>query len=327
MAPNKTVLITGCSAGGIGASLALEFHRQGLHVFATARSLEKMASLEAVGITCLALDTTSAGSIQAALLAVEKAISAMPSSDSSNAGLNYLVNNAGLTRIRPFMDSSIADLQRVMDTNVMGTMAVTHAFLPLLVRAKGVIATVGSVNEVYLPPLQSTYNASKAAVHAWGDSLRIELKPLGVRVVTIVTGAVRSNLMENEAERNRTGGGRGDDALPEGSYYKALEKNIHDREFLGTAQWQDGDVYARDVVAALLREEPKRTLWLGGMSTMAWVLSLVGWEGMMVSSFIGIKCLLERGFGLTISDRTGSCPRMLGSTRSRCEENSRVTTR
>lgn len=142
----------------------------------------------------------------------------------------------------------------------------THAFLPLLVRARGVIATVGSVNEVYLPPLQSTYNAAKAAVHAWGDSLRIELKPLDVRVVTIVTGAVRSNLMENETERSR---GEDEDALPEGSYYKPLEKNIHDQEFLGTAQWQESDVYARDVVAALLREEPKRTLWLGGMSTMA----------------------------------------------------------
>lgn len=124
MAPKKTVLITGCSAGGIGASLALEFHRQGLHVFATARSLEKMASLETAGITCLALDTISAEPIQAALRAVEKAIGALPSnfnsSPDSDAGLDYLINNAGITRIRPFIDSSIADLQRVIDTNFMG---------------------------------------------------------------------------------------------------------------------------------------------------------------------------------------------------------------
>jgi len=303
MAPKKTVLITGCSAGGIGASLALEFHRQGLHVFATARSVEKMASLEAVGITCLALDTTSAESIKTAVRAVEQAIGALSSSPSSStsadtspdggAGLDYLINNAGIGQVRPFLDCEMADLQRIMDTNVMGVMAVTHAFLPLLIRAGppgGVIATVGSVNEVFLPPFQTAYNASKAAVHAWGNTLRLELKPLGVRVVTIVTGSVRTNLMDNEAVRRTGGDGGGgeggtkggeDDALPEESYYKPLQKYIRDREFLKHAQWQDADVYARDVVAALLKEEPKRSLWKGGVATMAWVLSLVGWEGMM----------------------------------------------
>ncbi|KAH7020837.1 short-chain dehydrogenase/reductase [Microdochium trichocladiopsis] len=295
MPVKKTVLITGCSAGGIGASLALEFHRRGLHVFATARSVDKMSALASAGITCLALDTTSAESIAAAVAQVDKAISGSGvsagggRSSSTGGGLDYLINNAGIVHVRPFLDSTMDEIRRVIDTNLVGVMAVTHAFLPMLIRARGVIATIGSINEVFLPPFQTSYNATKAAVHVWSNSLRMELKPLGVRVVTVVTGAVRSKLMENEAERNAGGGGGGHDGksepFPEGSYYKPCESWIRDREFLKTAQWQETDAYARDVVAALLKEEPKHTLWKGGMATIAWMVNLLGWEGMMDGVF------------------------------------------
>ncbi|KXJ89918.1 short-chain dehydrogenase/reductase [Microdochium bolleyi] len=285
----KTVLITGCSAGGIGASLALEFHRRGHRVFATARDMAKMSDLAAAGVTCLALDTTSASSITAAVAHVTRDLS----SSSPAPGLDVLINNAGIHLIRPFMDCSIAELQRVMDTNVMGVMAVTHAFLPLLIAAKGVIATVGSTNEVMLPPFQSAYSASKAAVHAWGNTLRAELKPLGVRVVTVVTGAVRTRIFDNERERSAktadaSGGGAGERGLdlPEGSPYKPCEDIIRERRFLGKAKWQEADEYARRVADALLQPAATGTIWKGGLATVAWVMSVLGWEGMLESAMM-----------------------------------------
>jgi 1-acylglycerone phosphate reductase len=86
MAP-KTVLITGCSKGGIGDALAQEFHRKGVHVFATARSLSKISHLKDMGITTFELDVTSPDSIRNAVSFIEK---------ETEGRLDFLVNNAGM---------------------------------------------------------------------------------------------------------------------------------------------------------------------------------------------------------------------------------------
>jgi 1-acylglycerone phosphate reductase len=86
MAP-KTVLITGCSKGGIGDALAQEFHRKGVHVFATARSLSKISHLKDMGITTFELDVTSPDSIRNAISFVEK---------ETEGRSDFLVNNAGM---------------------------------------------------------------------------------------------------------------------------------------------------------------------------------------------------------------------------------------
>lgn len=83
----KCVLITGCSDGGIGSALAKEFHRRGLRVFATARSLSKLKNLQATGIEVLQLDVTDTQSIQQAFAATKRA---------TGGRLDILVNNAGL---------------------------------------------------------------------------------------------------------------------------------------------------------------------------------------------------------------------------------------
>jgi 1-acylglycerone phosphate reductase len=84
--PPKTVLITGCSEGGIGHSLALEWHNKGHRVFATARRLEAMSSLSLIGIECLAMDVTDLSSLQSAKLYIET---------TTGGTLDVLVNNAG----------------------------------------------------------------------------------------------------------------------------------------------------------------------------------------------------------------------------------------
>lgn len=156
--PPKTVLVTGCSEGGIGAALAAEFDRRGCRVFATARDVGRTEALAKArpGIQTLALDVTSDASIAAAVAAVREATG---TEEATRGGsLDILVNNAGVNHVMPFVDSTPADLRRVIETNVIGAFTVTHAFLPLLIEAGkkkgGVVASVGSVNEVFYPPYQ-----------------------------------------------------------------------------------------------------------------------------------------------------------------------------
>jgi 1-acylglycerone phosphate reductase len=264
MASPKTVFITGCSAGGIGEALAREFHTRGHTVFATARDVAKMAALAELGVTTLQVDVLSEASVASAAEQVRKA---------SPRGLDVLINNAGVTHAMPFTDCTAADLRRVMDTNVLAVMAVTQALLPLLIEARGVVASLGSINQVVLPPYHAAYNASKAALRAWGDTLRVELAPFGVRVVTVVAGSVSSHLFDNAPESQ----------LPDGSRYAPLAGRIKERDYLKSAKWGPADEFAKQVAGDLLRPTPKPVLWRGNLSTMAWLMSIFAWVGSMVS--------------------------------------------
>ncbi len=260
----KTVFITGCSKGGIGDALAREFHARGHVVFATARSADKMAELASLGIKTLELDVTSASSIDAAVAAVR-----------DTAGrLDILINNAGVLHSVPFADCSVADFRRVIETNVVGVFAVTHALLPLLIKAKGVVAGIGSINQVFNPPYLAAYNASKAALTSLDHTMRIELAPFGVRVVTVITGSVKSRLFENAVSTTK---------LPEDSLYWPLRESIETHSLLEGVKWTPADKYAKQVVSDLLKGKPRPVLWRAGLSTIARVVSLFGWPGMLVS--------------------------------------------
>ncbi|KAI1090669.1 putative short-chain dehydrogenase/reductase [Rostrohypoxylon terebratum] len=264
--PPKTVLITGCSDGGIGAALAAEFQAQGCQVFATARNVNKMESLSKLGVHTLELDVNSDASIAAAVAIVKK---------ETGGRLDILINNAGINYVMPFLDSKIEEHRRVIETNVIAVLAVTHAFLPLLIEAKGTVASVGSINEFFTPPFQVTYNASKAAIHAIARSLRAELAPLGVKFVTLITGAVTTKLFDNAPTE-----------LPEGSLYQPVKQKIEKREFLEGGRFIEAEKYAKQVVGDLLKPTPKLNIWRGGMVTVAWILSLFGWEGLLDASMI-----------------------------------------
>ena len=74
--------------------------------------------------------------------------------------------------------------------------------------------------------------------------------------------------------------------MPDGSPYKPLEKSIREREFLRMAKWMEAEDYAKGVADELLRKEPRRTVWKGGMAFFSWLLSVFGWEGMMEGMMI-----------------------------------------
>ena len=137
MAP-KSVLITGCSAGGIGFALAEEFQARGFHVFATARTRSKTSNIENLpNVTFIPLDVLNSSTISVAVEVVK----------AHNGGtLDYLVNNAGRYYIMPILDVDIDDGKRLFDTNFWGALAVTQAFAPLLIAAKGTIVNICSLS-------------------------------------------------------------------------------------------------------------------------------------------------------------------------------------
>ncbi|KAI0103296.1 short-chain dehydrogenase/reductase [Nemania sp. FL0031] len=274
--PLKTVLITGCGSAGIGTALATEFHTRGHRVFATGISDAQLAGLASLGMQTFEMDVTSAESIAAGVARVRAA---------TGGKLDILINNAGVMHILPFADTDVEEARRVFEVNVLGPFAVTKGFLPLLIEAarKGketgagdaVVANIGSVNAVLRPPFLGPYNASKAAVECWGASIRTELAPLGVRVVTVKTGSTKSDLFTNAPPTK----------LPEDSLYMPVKEFVEGRKMLDGQNFMPAEVYAKNVADELLRPKVKHVIWEGSLVTMTWFLSWFGWEGMLDTVF------------------------------------------
>ena len=179
-----TVVITGSSTG-IGQACAMALDRRGFRVFASVRSQsdgERLRSEASSRLAPLQLDVTSAESIAAAARTVEDAV--------GDAGLAGLVNNAGIVVAGPLEVLPIEELRRQLEVNVVGQVAVTKAFLPMLRRARGRIVNVGSANGRFAPPYLGPYAASKYAMEAISDALRSELRSWGIHVSLIEPGSI-----------------------------------------------------------------------------------------------------------------------------------------
>jgi NAD(P)-dependent dehydrogenase (short-subunit alcohol dehydrogenase family) len=184
MTDARAVLVTGASSG-IGAACARRLDAAGWRVFAGVRrqaDAGELASGCSSRLTPLLLDVTDTDSIRAAAATVSEAVGA--------AGLHGLVNNAGISGGDPVEFADLDAVRAMLEVNLVGTMAVTRAFLPRVRTARGRIVCIGSVGGRYAVPFLSAYSASKAGVAAFCDSLRLEVAPWGIRVVLIEPGAV-----------------------------------------------------------------------------------------------------------------------------------------
>jgi 1-acylglycerone phosphate reductase len=187
-----TVLITGCSDDGLGSALAQELHAAGHHrVFATARNPSKLGNVKAAGIETLLLDVLSETSIGNCVVELRKL---------TGGSLDMLINNAGATYYTPLVDASILEGKKIFDLNVWANLATVQAFLPLLLKSThgGVIVNHTSIAAALSPPFMALYGASKAAMSMMTTSLRLELSPFGIKVVEILSGAVKSKINSNE---------------------------------------------------------------------------------------------------------------------------------
>ena len=192
----RFVVVTGASTG-IGRACALQLDREGFSVFATVRNPSDGASLTAESsknLQPLILDVTDQ---QAMIKAVQEV------GKRTGGQLYGLVNNAGIAIGGPLECVSIEEIRQVIEVNVIGLMAMTQAFLPFLKSSHGRIVNIGSASGLVAIPLMSPYAASKFAVHAVSDSLRVELKPLGISVSLIAAGKVQSEIWEKARTHKR----------------------------------------------------------------------------------------------------------------------------
>ncbi|KFG79059.1 putative oxidoreductase,short chain dehydrogenase [Metarhizium anisopliae] len=252
-AGQKVALVTGAGVGGIGGALALELHSAGYFVICAVRRPSSASELLRPGIIAIELDVSSTESVSAAA----KKVSSL-----TNDKLHVLVNNAGSATHRPALDLDVDGVVASMfDVNVLGVMRMVKAFADLLINAKGCVVNIGSIAPIVPLVYSSAYNATKAALHAYGDALRMELKPLGVDVVTVVTGGVKSNLVREDSP-----------SLPEGSRYLPVQNFWLHRVTMSQKGAMDTDEYARKIVGMIQKKSRPIWFWSGGSVSIAWFM-------------------------------------------------------
>ena len=186
----RAVVVTGASTG-IGEACALHLDKLGLRVFAGVRKEadgERLKQQASGRLSPVLLDVTDEASIASAAETVGAAI--------GDAGLAGLVNNAGISVSGPLEFLPLDDLRRQLEVNVIGQIAVTQAFLPLLRRGDGRIVNIGSSSGRMATPFLGPYCASKFAMEALTDSLRMELRPWGIPVSIVEPGSIATPIWE-----------------------------------------------------------------------------------------------------------------------------------
>ncbi len=185
---DQVVFVTGASTG-IGAACARAFAAEGARLLLAARRLEHLLALEpelraagAPDVRVLALDVRDAGAVSTAVDALPQAWKA----------IEVLVNNAGLSRgLDKLHEGSLDDWNEMIDTNVKGVLHIDRAVVPLLVaRGRGTVIHLGSIAGRQVYPGGNVYCASKHAVRALNEGLRLDLLGTGVRVATVDPGMV-----------------------------------------------------------------------------------------------------------------------------------------
>ena len=251
----KSFLVTGASTG-IGRATALRLDRAGHRVFASVRRPEDGASLaEAASdkLVPVELDVTDAKSIDAAANQVDSAV--------GEAGLDGLVNNAGTAIAGPIELLPVDDWRAQIEVNLIGQVAVTRAFLPVLRKARGRVVFLSSIGGLIAVPFNSAYNASKWGIEAVGESLRGELRPFGMDVVLVEPGSIATPIWDKGTARA--------DALLDGAdpetvslYAKrldALRRIVSETAGRGV----EPDVVAAVIETALTTDRPRTRYLIG----------------------------------------------------------------
>jgi len=191
----KSALITGASTG-IGRATALHLDGKGWRVFAGVRREEDAASLREAGserLVPLMLDVTDAAQIAAAAERIGTEV--------GEAGLDGLVNNAGIAVPGPLETLPIDDFKRQIEVNLSAHVAVTQAMLPSIRRTRGRIVFITSIGGLMAFPMFGAYHAAKFGLEAVGDVFRQELRPWGIKVAIVEPGSIATPIWgRGEAE-------------------------------------------------------------------------------------------------------------------------------
>jgi NAD(P)-dependent dehydrogenase (short-subunit alcohol dehydrogenase family) len=248
------VVITGASTG-IGEATALELDRRGFQVFAGVRTAEagkRLQSLASPLLTPLLLDVTDAAQIAAAVEFVRGKI--------GGQGLAGLVNNAGIAISGPLEILPLADFRRQLEVNVTGQLAVIQAFIPLLRLCRGRIVNVTSINGALAAPYLGPYAASKFALEAMSDALRIELRQWGIKVIVVAPGAVKTPIWDKSAAKAEK---ITQSVSPEGMKLYEADLEVWRKVVLDVAQKADPvETVVDKIVHALTSPRPRARYYL-----------------------------------------------------------------
>ena len=264
---SNTVLITGASTG-IGAACAIRLAAAGMHVYAGVREDAAGAALRAHNaalITPLHIDVTDADSIAAAVATLDAQL--------GDAGLNGLINNAGIAIGGPLEVLPMNEIRRQFDVNVFGALAVTQAFLPQLRRARGRIVNMGSIAGRIALPFLGPYCMSKSALRAMTHALRLEVDAWGIDVALVEPGAIATPIWKKlNAAADVMQATLQNDTL---AHYSRHLEGI--RRVIAKAEEQaiSADAVARAVEHALTAAHPKTEYLVGNDARMRAAINAV----------------------------------------------------
>ncbi len=274
--PQRVALVTGASSG-IGKATALMLNQAGYTTYATARRLESLIDLETAGCRTLRLDVTDEASMIAAVETIE----------AEHSAIDVLVNNAGYGLNGPVEELEINAVRHEFETNVFGLVRMAQLVLPAMRQQKsGRIINVGSVGGTFTAPGAGAYHASKYAVEAFSDALRMETQSFGVQVVLIQPTGVYTAFDAKIAQTMPQTGGSSVYA-----YFKANHAKVTRRMFSGRGNY--GIIKPEDVARTILQvaqaKQPK-TRYKVGLSAHLYtglrrILPDRMWDAMMMMQF------------------------------------------
>ncbi len=244
------VVVTGASTG-IGAASARELARQGFHVVAGVRREQDADALRAPGVEPVILDITQPDHI--AELAAHVG---------SQAGaLRALVNNAAIQINAPIETLPLDEWRQLFEVNLFGHIAVTQALLPALLRHSGRVVNISSVGGKVAMATYGPYAGTKFALEAVSDSLRRELAPLGVPVVVVEPGGIRTGMGERVvANTNRLAAAM---SPAQRDRYGPLVQAINAQTAAGTSSGKSADDAARVIAKAVTAGKPRTRYTVG----------------------------------------------------------------
>lgn len=208
---NRVALVTGAS-GGLGEQIAYELAQRGAIVVACARRMEQ---LENVVANCQALSGKLAFAYQLDVSKPEQIETVVAKVEAKVGPIDVLVNNAGFGMMETALDFDMSIAEEMFRVNVLGLMYMTkYTALQMASRQRGAIINIASMAGKIATPKASVYSASKFAVLGYSNALRLELKPLGISVLTVNPGPIKTHFFDR-ADRS-------------GNYLKSLGSYVLD---------------------------------------------------------------------------------------------------
>ncbi len=269
------VLVTGCSTG-IGRAVAEELLRQGHTVWATARRPDTVADLADRGAHVTALDVTDEASMAAAVAEVEAA----------HGAVGTLVNNAGYGEYGAVEEVDMDKVRAMFETNVFGLARMCQLVLPGMRRVgRGRIVNIGSMGGRFTFPMGGYYHATKYAVEALTDALRMEVRPFGIAVSLVEPGVTRSSFVDKTTESDGMGG------EPDSPYaaMRASVSKSNNEAYTNRMMSASAQSVAQVVASAVAADRPRtRYLLTPAAKVMAATHTVAGdrvWDRLMAQQF------------------------------------------